>query len=108
MDSNPWLLNKQQLISVQFSPLADWVVGGREGRFSRDPVPIFFCMRPSGAVPAWAEEMMDGQMIVVNPSFLLPTTASPTLQGALKDGFGEAVVANDVLKPCEFLRLLLV
>ena len=26
----------------------------------------------------------------VRPSFPLPTTASPTLYGALKDGFGEA------------------
>ena len=29
-------------------------------------------------------------------NFFLPTTASPTLQGALKDGLGEAVVACDV------------
>ena len=31
---------------------------------------------------------------VEHPAFLLPTTASPTLQGALKDGLGEAVVAH--------------
>ena len=31
---------------------------------------------------------------VVCPAFSLPATASPTLQGALKDGFGEAVVAS--------------
>ena len=29
----------------------------------------------------------------VHPAFSLPTTASPTRQGALKDGFGETVVA---------------
>ena len=28
----------------------------------------------------------------VDPAFPLPTMLSPTLQGALKDGFGEAVV----------------
>ena len=31
----------------------------------------------------------------------MPTTASPTLQGALKDGFGEAVVACDKPEPCK-------
>ena len=31
---------------------------------------------------------------VVHPSFSLPTTALPTLQGALKDGFGEALVVQ--------------
>ena len=31
--------------------------------------------------------------------------ASPTLQGALKDGFGEAVVACDMPKPCKFSSL---
>ena len=30
---------------------------------------------------------------VVHPAFPLPTTASPTLQDALKDGSGEAVEA---------------
>ena len=40
----------------------------------------------------------------------LPTTASPTLQGALKDGFGESVVACDMPEPCKFpsFRSLLV
>ena len=30
--------------SVQFSPLADWVVGEHEGRFSRVPLPVFVCL----------------------------------------------------------------
>ena len=34
--------------------------------------------------------------------FPLPTTASPILQGPLKDGFGEAVVACDMPEPCKF------
>ena len=33
---------------------------------------------------------------VVHPAFLLPTTASSALQGALKNYFGEAVVACDM------------
>ena len=35
---------------------------------------------------------------VVQPAFPLPTTALPTVQGALKDGFGEAVVIYHDLK----------
>ena len=42
---------------------------------------------------------------VVHPAFPLPTTASPTLQGALKDGFGEAVVAYDMPESCKFPSL---
>ena len=39
---------------------------------------------------------------VVHPTFPLLTMALPTLQGALKDGFGEAGVACDVPEPCKF------
>ena len=35
----------------------------------------------------------------------MPTTASPTLQSAVKDGFGEAVVACDIPEPCKFPSL---
>ena len=42
---------------------------------------------------------------VVHPAFPLPTTASPTLQGALEDGSGEAVVACDMPEPCKFPSL---
>ena len=41
---------------------------------------------------------------VVHPVFPLPTTASPTLQGAPRDGCGEAVVASEP-KPCTFPSL---
>ena len=37
-----------------------------------------------------------------HPAFPPPTTASPILQGALEDGFGEAVVACDMLESCKF------
>ena len=33
---------------------------------------------------------------VFRPAFPLPTTASPLLQGALEDGFGEAAVESDM------------
>ena len=47
-----------------------------------------------------------GQLFdVVHPAFRLPTTASPILQGALKDGFAEAVVACDMREPCKFPSL---
>ena len=38
---------------------------------------------------------------VVHPAFPLPTTAPTSLRGALKDGFGEAVVACDMPQPCK-------
>ena len=42
---------------------------------------------------------------VVYPACPLPTTMLPTLQGALKDGFGEAVTVCDMPKPCKLLSL---
>ena len=38
---------------------------------------------------------------IVQPAFFLPTTASPTLQDALKDCFREAVVVCDIAKSCK-------
>ena len=38
---------------------------------------------------------------VVHPAFPLPTTALPTLHGALKEGFEEAVVALNMPEPCK-------
>ena len=42
---------------------------------------------------------------VVHPAFPLPNTASPTLQGDPRDGFGETVEACDMPEPCRFLSL---
>ena len=39
---------------------------------------------------------------VVHPTFPMPTTASPILEEAPKDGFKEAVVACDMPKLCKF------
>ena len=50
------------------------------------------------AVLAWADT---STVWCVHPAFSLPTTASPTFRGALKDGFGDAVVACDISEPCK-------
>ena len=42
---------------------------------------------------------------IVQPAFALLTVAMPTLQGALKDGFGEAVMACGMPEPCKFPSL---
>ena len=54
------------------------------------------------ALVSSSDKGRDVHSIDVHPAFPLPTTASPTLQGALKDGFREAVVTCDMPKPCEF------
>ena len=86
----------------EFSPLTNWVVGGHEGQFSRDPLPVFSAEGP-------CEQFWHGQgcplFDVVHPAFPLPTMALPTLQGALKDSFGEVVMACDMPEPCKFLSL---
>ena len=57
-------------------------MGGYEGQVRRDPLPVL-----SAGVPC--EQFWHGQgcplLYVVHPAFLLVTTVSPTLQGALKD-----------------------
>ena len=42
---------------------------------------------------------------VVHLAFPLPTLVSPTLRGALKDGFGKASVACNMPEPCKFPSL---
>ena len=44
-------------------------------------------------------------LMLSNQHFPLSNMASLTLQGALKDGFGEAVVACDMPEPCRFPSL---
>ena len=93
------------VLSVQFS-LASWPIGssgggGHEGRLSRDPLPVFSAGGP-------CEQFWHGQgcpLFDVHPAFPLPTTALPTLQSALKDGFGEAVVACNMPEPRKFPSL---
>ena len=77
-------------------------LGGHDRRFSRDPLPVFSAGGP-------CEQFWQGQICplfdVVHPAFPLLTTMSLTLQGALKDGFGKAVMACDMTKPCKLLFL---
>ena len=87
--------------SVQFSSVL-WPIGssgGHEGRFSRDPLPV---LSAGGPYEQFLHEQICPLFDVVHPAFPLPTTASPTLQDAPKDGFGEAVVACDMPEPCKF------
>ena len=76
--------------------------GGHEGRFSRGPLPVFPAGSPCEQL--WHEQECP-HFHAADPTCPLPTAASPTLQGALKDGFGEAVVACDIPDPCKFLYL---
>ena len=72
------------------------------GRFTRDPLPAV-------SAGGHREQFWHGHgrplFTVVHPAFPVPTTASPSLQGALKDGFGEAVVTCDMPEPCKFPSL---
>ena len=73
---------------------------GRRGDMRDDSAVIFqsfFCTRPLIV----RCPLFD----IVHPAFPLPTTTSPTLQGALKHGFGEAVVACDTPELCKFPSL---
>ena len=82
--SIPWLLGSS---------------GGHEGRFGRDPLPVF-------SAGDHCEQVWHGQECplfdVVHPAFPLATTASLTLQGVLEDGFGEPVVACDMPESYKF------
>ena len=87
--------------SVHFSSVP-WPIGssgGHEERFRKEPLPVF-------SAGGRREQFWHGQgyplFDVVHLAFALPITVSPTLQGAFKDGFGEAVGACDVPGPCKF------
>ena len=90
----------QRRKSIQYSDTGS--SGGLEGRFSRDSLPVFSAGGP-------CEQLWHGQgcplFVVVHAAFPLPTTASPTLKCALKNGFGEAVVARDMPELCKFPSL---
>ena len=72
---------------------------GHEVRYSKNPFPVFSTGGP-------CEQLWHGQgrplFNIVHPAFPLSTTASPTLQGVPKNGFGEAVVACGMPEPCKF------
>ena len=89
----------------QFSTLTDWLVG--EIIMTEDSAEILFQSFSAGGT---CEHIWHGQECsffdVVHPAFPLRTTAFPTLQGALKDGFGEAVVAFDMPVSCKFKSIV--
>ena len=90
-----WLGLKHQLTV----PWLSWPSEGHEGRFSRNPLPVFSAGGPCEQF--WHRQeypLFD----VVHPAFALPTTASSTLQGAMKNDLGEAVVACNMPEPCKF------
>ena len=94
---------------VQFSPLTNRVMGVHEGRFSRDPLQVFCA---GGHCEQFWHKQGCPLFDVAHPAFPLPTMASfnvqralkesessvfkTTLQGALKNGFGEAFMAYDM------------
>ena len=114
-------------LSVQFSGLSE----GQEGRFNRDPLQVFSLQNSSvqclyrlgcqrdmrdGSAEIFFKSFLQDALVsssgiicplfnVVHPTFPLPTTASPSLQGVLKDDFGQAVVACDMPEPCLFPSL---
>ena len=104
---------KKSSESVQFSSVLDQLDHrrgrGHEGRFSRDPLPVLFFFFFFAGGPC--EQFWHGQgcplfdVRVVHSAFPLPTTASPTLQDALQDGFEEALLACDMPEPCKFPSL---
>ena len=76
--------------------------GGHEGRFSRDPLPVFSA---GGPCEQFWHRQGSPLFDIVHPAFPLPMTASPNLQGTLEDGFREAVVVCDTSEPCKFPSL---
>ena len=83
---------------LQFSSILGQIgsSGGHEGQFSTDPLPVF-------SAGGLCKQLWHGQgcphFDIVHPAFPLPVSSN--LHGALKDGFGEAVVACDMPEPWE-------
>ena len=84
----------RKLSSIQFSSVQCLDRVGRRGDRRDDSAAILFQSFSAGGP---CEQSWLGQgcplFDVVHPAFSLPITASPTLQGAVKDDSGEAVVA---------------
>ena len=76
--------------------------GGHDTRFSRDPLLVFSA---GGNCAQFRHGLGCPLFDAVHQAFALDTKVSPSLQGALKDGFGEAVVACGIPKPSKFPSL---
>ena len=90
---------------VPFSRWTSWVIRLTWG-FSRDPPSVFFlCFSAGGPCEQFWHRQIRPLFDVVHLEFPLLTTKSPPLQGALKNGFGEAVMVSDMPKPSKFPSL---
>ena len=95
---------KMRKWSFQFT-LVPWPIGSSGGHdkwFSRDSLPV--CSAKGHFELFWHGQRCP-LFHVVHPTFPLPAMASPILQGVLKNGFGEALVACDMPGPCKFPSL---
>ena len=97
------LLNDTLNVSVQVASVPRRIGSsrGHDRLFSRGPIPV-------SSAGGRCEPFWHGQgcpLYDVCLAFPIPTTASPTLQGALKDGFGEVVEACDMPNPSKFSSL---
>ena len=93
--------NQTKVMALKFSSLQSLGLFCRRKGMRDDSAenPVFSAGGP-------CEQFWHGQgcplFDVVHPAFPLPITVSPTLQGALKDGFGEVVVVCGMPEPCRF------
>ena len=99
----PFVLLCQCVVQFSSVPRPIGSAGEHGGRFSTGLLPVF-------SAGDHCEQFWHGQgrpfFDAVHPAFPRPTMAWPTLQGALKDGFGEDVVACDVARYRRYLLLL--
>ena len=94
----PQFLSADTLTHVQFSSVQSLDRFGRRGDMRNDSSEILFQSLLQEALVSEQFSHSQGCPLfdIVYTAILLPTTASPILQGALKDGSGEAVVTYDV------------
>ena len=90
---------------MQFSSVQSLGRLGRLGDKTDDSAEILFQSFPLEAFVSSSGMDIHVHSDFVHPAFPLPTTASPNVQGALKDDFGEAVVACDMPKTWKFPSL---
>ena len=93
-------VNKVSLVSIKVSnfQFLDWMDFFQEEMIDDSVeilVPVFSL---GGHCEQFWHEQRWPHFDVVYPAFPLPTTASPTLQDALKNGFREAAMAYDMPK----------
>ena len=87
------------MIPVQFTPLADLGPLWNTREDSAEILCHSFFFAGGPCEHFWHGQECHPLFDVVRTAFPLPTTASSTLQGALADGFGEAVGVRDMPEP---------